>query len=315
MGARRTALAPRRTARAGGGSPGDGAPRDRKERPLRAGRCGDPPDRARLHRRNARAAAKRIRPAAFSRSAPRHGRLSQLEVLGALARPLSPRARLRRAASRAFAHPGRNAGRARRGVAQARRHPRCPARAAGWKRRHLRHYGARHLGERHPRPLRPGAQPALPAALGCPRLHRGARTVRPTGRRPLMMELRKLQKAALAALEDIKAREIEVFDVTHLTSMFDRVIIASADSARQLKALASHVQEKAKAAGGRVYGVEGAGRGDSGLVRLGAICLPILHTAFATHYNLEEPRGQPKPPNPPAPPKPPPAPPNSNCSW
>ena len=69
-----------------------------------------------------------------------------------------------------------------------------------------------------------------------------------------MVDLRKLQKAALAALGDIKAREIEVFDVTHLTSMFDRVIIASADSARQLKALAGHVQEKAKAAGGRVYG-------------------------------------------------------------
>ena len=44
-------------------------------------------------------------------------------------------------------------------------------------------------------------------------------------------DLRKLQKAATAALEDIKAREVEIFDVAHLTTMFDRVIIASADSA------------------------------------------------------------------------------------
>src|SRR5216683_732474 len=70
---------------------------------------------------------------------------------------------------------------------------------------------------------------------------------------------------------DISASAIEVFDVTHLTSMFDRVIIASADSARQLKALASHVQEKAKAAGGRVYRVEGEDGGDWVLVDLGDI--------------------------------------------
>ena len=61
-----------------------------------------------------------------------------------------------------------------------------------------------------------------------------------------MIDIKKLQKAAVAALEDIKARDIEVFDVVHLTSMFDRVIIASADSARQdrksTRLNSSHVQ-------------------------------------------------------------------------
>lgn len=108
-------------------------------------------------------------------------------------------------------------------------------------------------------------------------------------------ELRKLQKAAIAALEDIKAREIEAFDVTHLTSMFDRVIIASADSARQLKALASNVQETAKAAGGRVYGVEGEDGGEWVLIDLGDIVVHIMQPAVRTHYNLEELWGQPKP--------------------
>ena len=108
-------------------------------------------------------------------------------------------------------------------------------------------------------------------------------------------ELRKLQKAAIAALEDIKAREIEVFDVAHLTSMFDRVIIASADSARQLKALASNVQETAKAAGGRVYGVEGEDGGEWVLIDLGDIVVHIMQPAVRTHYNLEELWGQPKP--------------------
>src|SRR5882672_8135474 len=107
--------------------------------------------------------------------------------------------------------------------------------------------------------------------------------------------IRKLKKAATAALEDIKAREIEIFDVAHLTSMFDRVIIASADSARQIKALSSNVQEKAKAAGGRVYGVEGEDGGDWALIDLGDIVVHIMQPAVRTHYNLEELWGQPKP--------------------
>lgn len=108
-------------------------------------------------------------------------------------------------------------------------------------------------------------------------------------------DLRKLQKAATAALEDIKAREIEVFDVSHLTTMFDRVVIASADSARQLKALASHVQEQAKAVGGRVFGVEGEDGGEWVLIDLGDIVVHIMQPAVRTHYNLEELWGQPRP--------------------
>jgi len=110
-----------------------------------------------------------------------------------------------------------------------------------------------------------------------------------------MIDLKKLQKAALAALEDVKARDIEVFDVTHLTSMFDRVIIASADSARQLKALSNQVRERAKTAGGRVYGVEGEEGGDWVLIDLGDIVVHIMQPAVRSHYNLEELWDQPKP--------------------
>ena len=103
-----------------------------------------------------------------------------------------------------------------------------------------------------------------------------------------MIDLKKLQKAAVAALEDIKAREIEVFDVAHLTSMFDRVIVASADSARQAKALSNQVRERTRAAGGRVYGVEGEDGGDWVLIDLGDIVVHIMQPAVRSHYNLEE---------------------------
>ncbi|MGC2518446.1 MAG: ribosome silencing factor [Burkholderiales bacterium] len=109
------------------------------------------------------------------------------------------------------------------------------------------------------------------------------------------MNILKLQKAVIAALEDIKGHDIKVFDVTHLTSLFDRVIIASADSNRQVNALAGNVQEKAKAAGVRVYGSEGEESGEWVLVDLGDIVVHIMQPVVRSHYNLEELWGQPKP--------------------
>ena len=109
------------------------------------------------------------------------------------------------------------------------------------------------------------------------------------------MDIRKLQKAVVAALEDIKARDIEVYDVRHITSLFDRVVLATADSARQAKALARSVQDKAKAAGARVSGLEGEDGGEWVLVDLGDVVVHIMQPAVRAHYNLEELWNQPKP--------------------
>ena len=102
------------------------------------------------------------------------------------------------------------------------------------------------------------------------------------------MRLDKLTKAAVAALEDIKGRDIAVLDVRKMTSLFDAIIVASADSARQSKALSSHLQEKIKALGGRVHGVEGERTGEWVLVDLGPVVVHIMQPAIRRHYNLEE---------------------------
>ncbi len=107
--------------------------------------------------------------------------------------------------------------------------------------------------------------------------------------------MNKLQKAVIDALGDIKARDIEVFDVRHLTSMFDRVVIASADSARQTRALVNHVRERATALGATVVGVEGEDTGEWVLVDLGDIVVHIMQPAIRSHYKLEELWDQPKP--------------------
>jgi ribosome-associated protein len=95
-------------------------------------------------------------------------------------------------------------------------------------------------------------------------------------------------KTTVAALEDIKARDIVVLDVKRMTSLFDRIIIASADSARQAKALSDNVQEKLSALGAKIYGVEGEQAGEWILVDLGAIVVHIMQSAVRQYYNLEE---------------------------
>jgi len=102
------------------------------------------------------------------------------------------------------------------------------------------------------------------------------------------MELRKLQRVVVDALEDIKAQDIQVFDTTKLTSLFDRVIIASATSNRQSRAIASNVRDKAKAAGGDVIAVEGEETGEWVLVDLGDIIIHIMQPAIRQYYHLEE---------------------------
>jgi ribosome-associated protein len=102
------------------------------------------------------------------------------------------------------------------------------------------------------------------------------------------MRIDRLVKTAVDALEDIKARDIAVLDVKRLTAMFDRVIIASADSTRQSKALARNLQERIKALGARVHGVEGERSGEWILVDLGAVVVHIMQPAIRRYYNLEE---------------------------
>lgn len=97
-----------------------------------------------------------------------------------------------------------------------------------------------------------------------------------------------LQETVVAALEDIKARDIEVIDTTKRTALFDRIIVASADSGRQTRALSRNVQDKVKEAGGQVVSVEGEDSGEWVLVDLGDIVVHIMQPAVRSYYNLEE---------------------------
>ena len=102
------------------------------------------------------------------------------------------------------------------------------------------------------------------------------------------MDIRQKQGLVVEALEDVKARDIVVFNTARLPTMFERVIIASGDSSRQVKALADHVRDKVKENGGKVYGVEGEKGGEWVLVDLGEIVVHLMHPTVRSFYNLEE---------------------------
>jgi len=102
------------------------------------------------------------------------------------------------------------------------------------------------------------------------------------------MNITKQQRAIVDALEDVKAQDIKVFNTTHLTGLFDRVIIASGTSNRQTRGLASSVEDKAREIGLQVIATEGEETGEWVLVDIGDIVVHIMQPAIRTYYNLEE---------------------------
>lgn len=102
------------------------------------------------------------------------------------------------------------------------------------------------------------------------------------------MDIKKLQASVIDALEDIKAQDIRVYDTVHLTSLFDRLAIASGTSNRQTKALAASVRDKVKQNGGTVVSMEGEDTGEWVLVDLGDMVVHIMQPAIRAYYRLEE---------------------------
>ena len=102
------------------------------------------------------------------------------------------------------------------------------------------------------------------------------------------MDIKKLQSLVVDALEDVKAQDIVVYDTTHLTSLFDRIAIASGTSNRQTKALAASVRDKVKENGGKIVSLEGEDTGEWVLVDLGDMIVHIMQPAIRAYYRLEE---------------------------
>jgi ribosome-associated protein len=103
------------------------------------------------------------------------------------------------------------------------------------------------------------------------------------------MDIRKLQRAIVDGLEDVKAHDIRVFNTEHLSPLFERVIVASGTSNRQTKALASSVRDNVKRRCQDVMPrTEGEENGEWIIVDCGAAVAHIMQPAVRQYYNLEE---------------------------
>ncbi len=101
-------------------------------------------------------------------------------------------------------------------------------------------------------------------------------------------DIQKLQRAIVDGLEDVKGQELKVFDTEHLSSLFERVIIASGTSNRQTKALAASVRDKVREAGFPKPRIEGEANGEWIIVDCGAAVAHVMQPAIRQYYNLEE---------------------------
>jgi len=102
------------------------------------------------------------------------------------------------------------------------------------------------------------------------------------------MDIRKLQRAIVDGLENVKAQNIVVFNTEHLSPLFERVIIASGTSNRQTKALASSVRETVKGRGLQVMRTEGEDNGEWIIVDCGAAVVHVMQPSIRDYYHLEE---------------------------
>ncbi len=103
-----------------------------------------------------------------------------------------------------------------------------------------------------------------------------------------MLTTKKKTQAVVDALEEIKANNITVLDTSKLSPMFERMIIASAQSTRQTRALAENVVTRLKEQGEEVLGREGEETGEWILIDLGEVLVHIMQPAVRDYYNLEE---------------------------
>jgi ribosome-associated protein len=101
-------------------------------------------------------------------------------------------------------------------------------------------------------------------------------------------DILKLQRTLVDALEDVKAKDIQIFNTEHLSPLFERVIIASGNSNRQTRALAASVRDAVRATGADKPRMEGEDNGEWVIVDCGAAVVHIMQPIIREYYRLEE---------------------------
>ena len=98
----------------------------------------------------------------------------------------------------------------------------------------------------------------------------------------------RLLNIVVDAIDDMKGVDLMVIDVRDMTSITDRMVIASGTSTRHVKSIADTVALKAKQGGFPPLGVEGAQAAEWVLIDLGDVVVHIMTPAIREFYALEK---------------------------
>jgi ribosome-associated protein len=102
------------------------------------------------------------------------------------------------------------------------------------------------------------------------------------------MRPKQLAELVRAALEDIKALDVQMLDVRKLTALMDFMIVATGTSDRHVRSIADKVIEAVETKGVKALGVEGADSAEWVLVDLGDVVLHVMQRKVRDLYQLEK---------------------------
>jgi ribosome-associated protein len=101
------------------------------------------------------------------------------------------------------------------------------------------------------------------------------------------MTSKELTKLAVAALEDRKAEDVTVIDISEISPIADYFIIANGTNESQVRALVDNVEETLGKAGYEVKQREGYGLGSWVLLDFGDIIVHVFDRENRVFYDLE----------------------------
>lgn len=102
------------------------------------------------------------------------------------------------------------------------------------------------------------------------------------------MDSKELLQLTVEAADDKRADDIVALDVAEVSLMADYFVILSADSKRQVQAIADNIVEFVRKAGSDVKSVEGRTAGEWVLIDAGDVIVHVFQKDARAHYNLEK---------------------------
>ena len=103
-----------------------------------------------------------------------------------------------------------------------------------------------------------------------------------------LTQSKEMVKLAIKALEDKKANDIQIIDITGVSTIADYFVIASGNTERQVKALCDEVDDELAKNGVFAKSVEGQAASGWVLMDFGDVIVNVFTSEMRDKYNIEK---------------------------